>query len=209
MRIQNGDSERAIAEDHFSQWCFHHRSFKRYRLLISEPDDAQVPRSFKSKVFVFWGATGTGKTRLVHETFPDCWTSFDEQGRWFDGYAGHANVLFDDFDGCSIPIASMLKILDRYRCTLQVKGGTVNWRPRRIFITSNVDPEAWYVNALDAHRDALKRRLDVVIHFPFDNHLINFDYEYLGFSARSGATLQAGGREGLGSVNNFRRGTGQ
>lgn len=167
----------AIADEHFSQWCFHNRSFKRYKSLVSQHEQADIPRNFKSKVFVFWGATGTGKSRAVHTSFPGVYVVFSDAAQWFDGYEGHENVVFDDFNGFSVPISYMLKLLDRYPFTVQVKGGTANWRPRRIFLTSNLSPDHWYMDACSEHRDALKRRLDVILEFPFDNLLINFEYD--------------------------------
>lgn len=125
---------------------------------------------------MFHGLTGTGKSRCVYDMFgKDLWTFVDDKGQWFDGYSGQTSALLDDFDGKSIPLTFFLKILDRYPLRVPVKGNFVNWRPKRIFITSNVPPSAWYPDSIPAHRDALSRRLDVIVEFPTDQSLINFD----------------------------------
>lgn len=126
---------------------------------------------------MFWGPTGTGKTRVVYKMFPDVFSLLDETGKWFDGYMGHENALFDDFDGASIGITYLLKLADRYPFRVQIKGGTVNWRPRRLFITSNINPDQWYASANKASIGALFRRIDVLREFPCDEGLINFSFE--------------------------------
>ena len=53
-------------------------------------------------------------------------------------------VLFDDFRG-TIPFCSFLRLLDRYPCTVETKGGyIVKWRAKKIIITSALQPEDVY-----------------------------------------------------------------
>lgn len=107
---------------------------------------------------VYWGPTGTGKTRR-------CWeeagtAAFAKmQGKWFDGYEGQENVILDEFPDESIPLTLLLQMLDRYPLRVEVKGGSVGWSPRRIWISSNLHPGSWYPDAQPAHRAALMRRL--------------------------------------------------
>lgn len=160
--LREGKSEIEIADEYFGSWVRYSRAFGAYRDLVREP------RSGSPRVLVFWGRTGTGKTRAAWDADPGLWASVDAGGRWFDGYEGQATVLFDDFDGDSIPITFFLKLLDRYRLRVPVKGSFVSWVPRTIFITSNVPPEEWYISARTEHREALWRRLTVVVEFPTD-----------------------------------------
>ena len=106
---------------------------------------------------VNWGGTGLGKTRQVFDAEPNVWVH--PGGPWFDGYAGQEAVLFDDFSGSDFKLSYLLRLLDRYRMTVPIKGGFVKWIPKRIYITSNIDPRDWCPNALHAHREALLRRL--------------------------------------------------
>lgn len=106
---------------------------------------------------VNWGSTGLGKTRQVFEAEPDVW--IHPGGPWFDGYTGQEAVLFDDFSGADFKLSYLLRLLDRYRMQVPVKGSFVKWCPKRIYITSNLDPRDWYANASPAHREALLRRL--------------------------------------------------
>jgi hypothetical protein len=123
-------------------------------------------RNWVCSVVVYYGPTGTGKTRAVMDNLPspdDLWT-YSGDG-WFDGYDGHKIVLFDDFSGSEFKISFLLRLLDRYPMQVRIKGGFVNWCPEEIYITSNLNPDQWYPNAHQEHIDALKRRLTAVFFY--------------------------------------------
>ena len=152
--IDAGLTESAIADKHFGQWVRYSKAFQKYRALKTEVD-----RNWKTFVTVLWGETGTGKTRYVHDKETDIWSPGDFQ--WFDGYRGQEVVLIDDYRG-EYPIQFLLKLLDRYPMQVPVKGSFVKWSPRRLYITSNVNPEDWYRNVDGRTQAALKRRLEEV-----------------------------------------------
>lgn len=156
--ISEGKSELFIAENHFSQWVVYRRSFTAYRRLLDN-----TPRDFKSFTNVLIGSTGTGKTRFVFQQHRDESIYVWSGDRWFDGYAGHAVALLDDFRG-ELEVGFLLRLLDRYPMQVPIKGGFVNWRPRRIYITSNRVPEFWWDDRVVDREsiDALKRRFDRV-----------------------------------------------
>lgn len=91
---------------------------------------------------------------------------------WFDGYEGQENVLFDDFHGGVFKLPYLLKLLDRYPMRVPVKGGFVQWKPRRIFITSNIDPDLWFSNANREHVAALNRRFTETFYFSTLNGIV-------------------------------------
>lgn len=149
-----------ISDEHFSSYVKYRRSINAYRSLHAEH------RNWVCNVVVYWGATGTGKTRAVweHAASPeDIWV-YPGNG-WFDGYDGQPIVLFDDFSGSEFKIQYLLKLLDRYPMQVPIKGDFVNWAPREIFITSNKDPNDWYANALPEHVRALFRRFTTQQYF--------------------------------------------
>lgn len=158
-RLNSGSSLADIAEDHFSDFIRYHKGFEKY-LLLRRPSIREAP-----EVNVYWGATGTGKTRKVwdennpHEVwvYPGC--------GWFDGYDGQEVALFDDFSGSEFKISELLKVLDRYPYKVRVKGGHVNWVPTKIILTSNLEPSLWYPNAHTEHVAALFRRFTNITHF--------------------------------------------
>jgi len=97
-------------------------------------------------VKILIGVTGSGKTRAIFDAYPDVYNvplpSDSSKQPWFDGYNGQEVVLFDDFYG-QIGYACMLQLCDRYKMTVQIKGGMVPWVPLKIFITSNESFNVW------------------------------------------------------------------
>lgn len=162
--IRSGASWVHIAEEHFGSFLRYEKGIRSYRQLLS------APRSWVTRVIVLWGITGTGKTRRAHTEAND--QSKDMYihggGHWFDGYEQEELVLFDDFSGSCFPLPYLLKLLDRYPMRVQVKGGFVNWAPKTVYITSNIDPDLWYQGAHEEHRRALRRRFTDVHHYNGD-----------------------------------------
>lgn len=159
IAINEGKDDEHIADNFFGQWVRYSKAFQSYRALKKS-----LSRSWKTKVFVLWGKTGTGKTRYVFDQVGDdqeLWSPGDYE--WFDGYQGQEIVLFDDFRG-EYPVQFLLKLLDRYPMSVKIKGSFTKWCPRKIYITSNVDPQDWYRDIDQRTRAALQRRIDAV-HF--------------------------------------------
>lgn len=120
-------------------------------------------RNWLCSVIVYWGRTGSGKTRSVTENSNELWV-YPGNG-WFDGYDGQEQVLFDDFSGSEFKISYLLKLLDRYPMQVPIKGDFAHWVPQEIYITSNLDPDMWFPNAHSEHVAALRRRFTNVVHF--------------------------------------------
>lgn len=115
-------------------------------------------RSFRPvRVFVFWGASGTGKTRRVKELDPEVYTvDHSTTTVWFCGYDGQKSILLDDFYG-SIKYEYLLRLLDGHSMQVQIKGGQAYACWSNVFITSNKHPREWYSMGLT---DALTRRIE-------------------------------------------------
>lgn len=151
--IQEGKNMRDLADEFPSIILRYGTGVLRLRQFIRPKRDSPP------KIWVFWGPTGTGKTRRVWEFGDPDQIWIHPGGHWFDGYDQHPAVLFDDFEGSWFKLSYLLKLLDRYVFPVQVKGSQVWWCPKTIYITSNIEPSSWYPNAAQNHRDALARRL--------------------------------------------------
>lgn len=141
-------------------------SYIRYKHNIDRSvRDRQPVRNWPVEVRVFWGDTGTGKTRSVFEfiRWEDIYVH--PGGMWFDGYEGQPVVLFDDYTGSCFKIGYLLKLMDRYPMRVPVKGGFVQFAPKHIFFTSNLNPKEWYPNAHSEHVAAMFRRINTIQHF--------------------------------------------
>jgi len=159
-RIRAGATRNQIRDEFFGVYARYHRAIDQY---IS---DVQERRHWETEVKVFWGKTGTGKTRSVYEFINHDQIYAHPGGMWFDGYEGQSVALFDDFNGSEFTLSYLLKLLDRYPMKVPIKGGFVNWVPKHIFITSNKDPKTeWYPNCNEEQRRALFRRITTIQHF--------------------------------------------
>lgn len=121
------------------------------------------------KVILCFGDTGVGKTAYVHrrEDLLDIYTKGPGH-EWFDGYDDHEVLLLDDFAGANskMTLTTVLQLLDRYNVQLQVKGGMVQLRSERIYITTNIHPSLWYnYDGRIVHYRALMRRMTQVVCF--------------------------------------------
>lgn len=116
------------------------------------------------EVFVFWGATGTGKSRRAWEEAG--WDAYpkDPRTKWWDGYTGQPHVVIDEFCG-TVDIAHMLRWFDRYPVLVEIKGAAVPLKATKIWLTSNVSPDHWFPDATQEQKAALRRRIHVT-HFP-------------------------------------------
>ncbi len=151
--VKTGTPTKQIAEIHPGTTIRYFNGIKRLQQLF------RPKRDKPPQIHVFWGETGTGKTRRVWEfaNLDEFWVHPGD--RWFDGYDGQSSVLFDDFDGSWFKLSYLLRLLDRYTMPVPVKGAFAWWTPEHIYITSNVQPKEWYRQGNEAHVRALKRRL--------------------------------------------------
>lgn len=140
-RIQEGATEKEIADEFFGPWCRYYKAIGRYITLCT------LPRTWDTEVFIHWGDSGTGKTRK-------CYADYDAKdvyplprgnngNVWFDGYTGQSVVLLDDFYGW-LPLSLLLKMGDRHPLWVSVKGTMVQFLPRVLYITSNKSWHDWY-----------------------------------------------------------------
>lgn len=158
--IKNGASFEEIKDINYGLAMKHMRSLKE------DIATHQPKRDWKTHVKVIYGDSGTGKSRYCRETYPDAyWLSKSSSGNvWWNGYAGQATVVIDDFYGW-IPFDYMLHLMDRYPMSGETKGGVVNVAPRNIIITSNKEPQAWYRSVFKQDKQfqiAFSRRLESI-----------------------------------------------
>jgi len=159
LDIDNGKCYNDLWNDHFSHMCQYRKSFAEYI------DSRNAKRTTMPDVFIYWGATGTGKTRKAMEFSDDPFIYMG--GGWFDGYTGQSVAIFDEFEGGDVPFELWKRLCDRYPLRVPIKGGSVNWNPRIIIFTSNRDPRNWWrdVDKPDGWWDQFQRRTKEIVHF--------------------------------------------
>lgn len=163
--LHSGKTTDEIAEQQTASYIRYHKGIQATHQALQR----KKAKTFRQvSVTVYWGETGTGKTRRCHEEAPGLFTP-DLAGNtlWWDGYMGEDTVLFDDFYG-QVKISQMLRLLDGYNLPIPIKGGytSANWT--RVFITSNVHPDQWYTSESipESVRSAFRRRIGSIVEIP-------------------------------------------
>lgn len=145
------------------------------------------------KVYVLYGATGTGKTYAAVNAIAGnvdyyiCEAPSHSSSKvWFDGYQGQKTLILDDFAGSFCAFRFLLRLLDVYKLKIEIKGGHAWAVWTTVVITSNTHPAGWY-----EHMDTtpLRRRLTeggseirLVEHqgtykrVSWDEHVLDADY---------------------------------
>jgi len=114
-----------------------------YNTLRRIATDHQPKVSSIAKLSNEWhyGPTGTGKSRLVREKYPDAFIK--DANKWWDGYRGEDVVIIEDIDKYDISLGRQVKLWgDHYAFPADMKcQGKRDIRPKKIIFTSNWHPE--------------------------------------------------------------------
>lgn len=131
-------------------------------------------------VIVFWGPTGTGKSRYVFEkvrrsNYYKVDAALVQNGNlWFENF-NRQTILWIDESIHKIDPASLLQFLDVYPVMLNKKGGHAWATWHIVFITTNFPKEEWFSNSTQQHtKDALYRRITQYTHVTHLGQLNNF-----------------------------------
>lgn len=123
--------------------------------------------------FVRWyyGPTGSGKTwtavQEMEALYGEDWVIIcGENNGFMNGYRGQRGVIFDDLRSGTFRFARLLQLLDKYRITVNIKGGHVTWAAETIIITAPVPPDEMFVDRETRepwdHLDQLMRRIALI-----------------------------------------------
>lgn len=124
----------------------HFQYYRWAKSVLTAPQNTPEEWSQRS-VLVYWGRTGTGKSRRVRAEcarlgLPLWVAPVGATGTWYDGFDGHFAALFDDFTG-GMPFRDLLNILEGNKVRVQVKGTFVTFGPSVVFFTSDRPWQQW------------------------------------------------------------------
>lgn len=143
-------------------------TFIKYARGIRELRLSQLGRrSEPTRCFWFYGATGSGKSRLARQLTGDGGYWKRGSTKWFDGYdpCEHPDCIIDDFRASMVPFADLLALCDRNPFIVENKGSYFNFLGERIFFTSPRPPKASWKSITDENLDQFERRLSVIAQF--------------------------------------------
>lgn len=115
----------------------------------------------QQKAFLFWGPTGTGKSRAAKSIYPQAFRKNGEN-KWWDTYTDQQEIVVEEFRG-QLPVSLLLKYLDRESLLVETKFGGAYLNSKKWVFTSNVPIHRWYPD-LDADTIAAIERRFVVHH---------------------------------------------
>lgn len=179
--IWEGSSSLTIADNHFSQWVYHHRSFEQYRSLLKRSKLNTDKRDVKVTVSV--GPAGTGKTWDVftdtkEEKEHAYWHAYQTNTDFWDIDTDTTSIILDDYAGTGCcRWTTLLRVLDIYPVRLGTKGQfTTLDSVNKVFITSAKRPKHWYTNTdIIGHFDQLIRRVDTWKYYKSRNKVYVFE----------------------------------
>jgi len=131
-----------------------------YRTLRTIASDYSKVEGVERECFVFWGKTGTGKSRRAWEEAGMEAYGKDPRTKFWDGYGSQEHIVIDEFRG-GIDVSHLLRWLDRYPVRVEIKGSSKPLIGKKIWITSNISPVMWYPMLDEETLAALMRRLIV------------------------------------------------
>lgn len=128
-----------IAENHPDAYLRYYSTLRKIHL------DNLAPLGQERTCLWIYGGTGTGKSRLITDTFKDEVVYRKNPNKWWDRYTDQPIVVLEDFDQNQACLGYYLKIwADRYPFLGEVKGAGVYPNYKCFIVTSNYHPsEIW------------------------------------------------------------------
>lgn len=157
--LKSGTPIRTVALENPEVFMKYPGGVERLAQLAQPP----VPLERDIHITVLWGETGTGKSHRVHHALnPDeVYVVLAGRNPW-DMYQGQPIIYFEDWDYLQWPISDMKRYLDKWRLQLPCRYANKEARWTSIYISTNQDPETWYMmgtTATPLDRAAIQRRL--------------------------------------------------
>lgn len=151
--ILNGESIQTLADTHFVQMVRYGKMIQNVRNILLFKERTTYP-----ECIVFHGPTGTWKSFYANMMKGKSAYYKDPNNKWWDGYEQQETVIVEEFKG-QMPWDTVLRLMDRWPLSVEVKGGTVPFCSQRVIFTSNFCIESWYEGKIDKDLHPLIKRI--------------------------------------------------
>lgn len=141
----------------------------------------EKPRETCTKLYWFHGPTGTGKTSSAYELCEDPYICMGTS-KWWEGYDGQDDVIIDDYRRDFCKFHELLRLFDYLPLRVECKGGSRQFRAKRVFITTPYDIDQTWEGRTAEDIKQLKRRCVLEIpflsltHKPLDYYALQKEY---------------------------------
>jgi len=144
LAIDKGATRAELYDKHTAVFMRNERALMNYKRFKS------MKRDSLPLILVFYGPTGTGKSRTAMTLAKAIGSVFvvprpKNSGLYYDGYDGEDVLVFHEMYGSVMPFASLLELIDRYPFVLPEHGSAGQQCCSRVMIfCSNKHPRDWY-----------------------------------------------------------------
>ena len=146
--IKNNNNWKTIINECPREYVKYHSGLEKVKQYVGQK------RDWKTEVILIVGPSGSGKSRYARETYPTAY--WKPVGKWWNGYDGEEDVVFDEFDWQVWERTYLLNLFDRYPMLVETKGGYVQLIAKRIIITCKIKP--WEDSDFE-----MMRRIDKIV----------------------------------------------
>ena len=160
--IRSGASNAEIVDTVASAY----RDLEKIERVRSMYRDAEFASKWRDlDVTYIFGQTGSGKTRSVMDKYgyTNCYRVTDYKHP-FDTYDGQDVIIFEEFRG-GLKHGDMLNYLDGYPLLLPCRYFNRQACYTKVFIITNIPPDAQYHSVDKESREAFYRRIHTVLHY--------------------------------------------
>lgn len=152
--------------------------YHMYGRTLKKVEELRLRKQFRTEMTEgvwFFGDTNTGKSHRTYVNFhPDTHFVLNlNDGGFWNGYVGQANVIITDFRG-QIPYDELLRLVDKWPHTVKIKGESpFPFISKKIWISSSLPPEKVYNRRDSQDKIAqLYRRVKVFKCLDFDTEVV-------------------------------------
>lgn len=154
--VQEGKTIQEIAEAYPVQYIKYSKGIEK--LVGLKRKNREFADDEDCDVWLIYGPPNQGKSFFVSKRWPDAY--WKNNTKWWDFYEQEEVVVFDDFYG-QLPIVDFLRICDRYKYSVEVKGLMTPLAAKTIVFTSNKMPHQWWSEETKAKHQwaSIERRI--------------------------------------------------